>query len=148
MNWGEVDVLEKDHMGSGMKFPPEVDASMGRIKTSSAEEKIKESIYLILKTYKGERAILPQFGSELNRYVFSNTDATTLNLMANSIKKALLKNEKRIKDIKIQVLTDAKTPGSLNIDISYVIAQNNQAGNMVFPFYIQEGSGVSSDGDG
>ncbi|GHU84905.1 hypothetical protein FACS1894198_1600 [Clostridia bacterium] len=140
-------MLEKDHMGCGMKFPPEVDASTGRIKTSSAEEKIKESIYLILRTYKGERVMLPQFGSELNNYVFSNTDSTTLNLMANSIKKALSKNEKRIKDIKIQVLTDAKTPGNLNIDIGYVVAQNNQTGNMVFPFYIQEEIGGGSDGD-
>ncbi|MDR2817712.1 MAG: GPW/gp25 family protein [Oscillospiraceae bacterium] len=140
-------MLEKEHMGSGMKFPPEVDASTGRIKISSAEEKIRESIYLILKTYKGERVILPQFGSELNSYVFSGTDTTTLNLMANSIKKALLKNEKRIKDLKIQVLTDKRKPGVLNIDISYVVAQNNQAGNMVFPFYIQEGIEGDSNGD-
>jgi phage baseplate assembly protein W len=134
-------------MGSGMKFPPEVDASTGRIKTSSAEEKIRESIYLILRTHKGERVMRPQFGSELNSYVFSNTDTTTLNLMASSIKKALLKNEKRIKDLKIQVLANKKTPGILDIDISYVVAQNNQAGNIVFPFYIQEGSGGGSDGD-
>lgn len=128
---------EKDFMGLGMHFPPEIDKASGRFKTSAYEDKIKESILLILKTQRGERLTLPQFGGNINNYVFTTTDATTLNLMANSIRKVLTKNEKRIKDIKVKILQDKTVSGQLNVDIDYLVAQSDMPGNLVFPFYLE-----------
>ncbi|MDR1260462.1 MAG: GPW/gp25 family protein [Oscillospiraceae bacterium] len=130
---------EKTYKGSGLKFPVTID-STGKFKISSEEEKIKEAIHLILMTHKGERQMLPTFGSELNKYVFTNTDATTLNLMGNSIKKNILKHEKRIEDVQINIATDKQQPGKLYANINYRVAHSNLTGNMVFPFYIQGGT--------
>lgn len=130
-------MAEKDFMGLGMHFPPEIDKASGRFKTSVYEDKIKESILLILKTQRGERLTLPQFGGSINNYVFTNTDTTTLNLMANSIRKVLAKNEKRIKDIKVKILQDRTESGRLNVDISYFVTQSDMPGNLVFPFYLE-----------
>lgn len=130
-------MAEKDFMGIGMHFPPEIDKASGRFKTSAYEDKIKESILLILKTQRGERLTLPQFGGSINNYVFTNTDTTTLNLMANSIKKVLTKNEKRIKDVKIRILQDKTESGRLNVDINYLVTQSDIPGNLVFPFYLE-----------
>ncbi len=130
-------MAEKDFMGLGMHFPPEIDKASGRFKTSVYEDKIKESILLILKTQRGERLTLPQFGGSINNYVFTNTDTTTLNLMANSIRKVLAKNEKRIKDIKVKILQDKTESGRLNVDISYFVMQSDMPGNLVFPFYLE-----------
>lgn len=128
---------EKNFMGIGMKFPPQIDRTSGRFKTSSYEDKIKESIYLILQTNKGERLTLPHFGGNLSNYVFSGTDKTTLNLMANSIQRVLNKNEKRIKDINVRINEDKKEAGKLNIEITYLIEQTDVPGNLVFPFYLE-----------
>ena len=37
-------------LGTGMKFPPQVDKATGRFVVSSEEESVKESVYLILMT--------------------------------------------------------------------------------------------------
>ena len=46
---------EKLYLGTGMKFPPQVNKATGRFVLSSQEENVKESIYLILMTQKTER---------------------------------------------------------------------------------------------
>ena len=130
-------MMNKDFMGAGMKFPPEVDSSTGRFKLSSYEDKIKESIYLIVRTHQGERPCLPKFGGSLSRYVFSGTDATTLNLLSHSIQKTLYHNEKRIKNVVVRAEPDRGQTERLNIDIRYVLAENDLPGNLVFPFYIE-----------
>ncbi|MDR1354295.1 MAG: GPW/gp25 family protein [Oscillospiraceae bacterium] len=138
---------EKSFLGCGMKFPPAVDSRTGRFELSDADDKVKESISLILNTYKGERLMLPLFGSELHNYVFASTDSTTRNLMAHSIKKSITWHEKRITDLDVSVTVDAQKSECLNININYVVTQSNLQGNMVFPFYIQEGMKENADED-
>ena len=55
-----------DHfLGTGMKFPPQINPATGRFAVSSEEESVKESVYLILMTQKTERFLRPEFGSDL-----------------------------------------------------------------------------------
>lgn len=61
----EQNDFAKDFLGTGWKFPVEVDEITGRIKMSSYEEDIQEAIGIILKTRKGERMMRPDFGCEL-----------------------------------------------------------------------------------
>lgn len=133
-------------LGTGMKFPVQVDKTTGRFKMSSDEEDIKESIYIILMTQKGERLLLPNFGSRINDYVFEVMDQTTLTLMANDIKSSIANYEKRIKDLEVFVEIDKDNTSKLILNIRYKVAQNNSVGNLVFPFYLQEGVGESNVG--
>jgi phage baseplate assembly protein W len=113
---------------------------------SSDEEDIKEAIYIILMTQKGERLLLPNFGSRINDYVFEVMDQTTLTLMANDIKRSIANYEKRIKDLDVLVEIDKDNTSKLILNIKYKVAQNNSVGNLVFPFYLQEGVGESNVG--
>lgn len=56
---------QKANLGRGIKFPIGVNSATGRFLMSQEEENVKESIYMILMTQRGERFVRPEFGSSL-----------------------------------------------------------------------------------
>lgn len=130
-------------LGSGWKFPPEIDKSTGRFKTVEYEEDIKEAIYIIIMTRKGERIMMPDFGCGIHDYMFSQPDFTTMNLMKEEIREALIMWEPRIIDVDIDVELDYTESSKVNIEISYIVRATNNPFNLVYPFYINEGIGIA-----
>lgn len=128
-------------LGRGFRFPIEVDAVTGRMKTSACEEDIKEAIYLILMTKKGERVLKPEFGCGIHDYIFGTMDFTSLKEMERSVEEALILWEPRIRDIDVEVDMDEMESGKLIVHIGYVVRTTNNPFNLVFPFYINEGFG-------
>ncbi len=124
-------------LGRGMKFPPQVNPATGRIVTSEDNISVKESIYLILMTNKGERFMRPGFGSRAANYVFSQTDYTTLNLMSSELAADIRNAEPRVTDVHVK-LDYTSQPGCLFIGIDYRVRGENVSENMVFPFYLGE----------
>lgn len=128
-------MTHKRFLGSGMKFPPQIDKSTGRFVLSAGEQSVKESIYLILMTHRGERWLEPMFGARLLDYSFMDTSSTILGLMKNDLMSVLLEQEPRISDVTVTIDPTVRD-GCLLINISYVIAQTNTRDNLVFPFYL------------
>ena len=128
-------MTHKRFLGSGMKFPPQIDKSTGRFVLSAGEQSVKESIYLILMTHRGERWLEPMFGARLLDYSFMDTSPTILGLMKNDLMSVLLEQEPRISDVMVTIDPTVRD-GCLLINISYVIAQTNTRDNLVFPFYL------------
>lgn len=122
-------------LGSGMKFPPQIDPATGRFQVVREEESIKESIYLILMTQKTERWVRPDFGSSLMSYTFMDTGTTMLNMISREIAADLMMQEPRISDVDIRIDAASK-PGALIIYIGYIIRETNVRNNLVFPFYL------------
>ena len=96
----KMDKIEKEEfargfLGTGWKFPVEVDQTTGRIKTVSYEEDIKESVSIILKTRKGERMMMPEFGCDAWKYTFENLNASALFRMEQEIKQSVIRWERR-----------------------------------------------------
>lgn len=135
--------MDKEFLGTGMKFPPSVNLSTGRFEVSSAEKSVKESVYIILMTQKTERWLRPTFGSEIQRFTFISPNATLLNLMRMDLINDLKTNEPRISDVTISFDTQSK-PGYLLVDISYTVTDTNTRDNLVFPFYL---NGASEEND-
>lgn len=129
----------KAFLGTGWKFPISVDEATGRIRMSSGEENIEESVRVILGTAKGERMMEPEFGCNLFHYAFENVNYTTLYAMKNEVENALIRWEPRITDIQAEVSDERIGEGVLLIYISYVIRATNNPYNLVYPFYINEG---------
>lgn len=127
--------MAQDFLGSGMKFPPQINPATGRIMVSSGTESVKESIYLILMTQKSERWVRPNFGSTIMNYTFMDTNHTMLNMMAREIAEDLMRSEPRISDVNINIDAASK-PGCLLIYIGYIIRETNVRDNLVFPFYL------------
>lgn len=126
-------------LGRGFKFPIQADEMTGKMKMSEFEEDIKESVYIILMTRKGERTMKPEFGCGIHDFVFGNADYTTLSMMEREVREALTLWEPRIINLEVAVIPDREREGCLLVKIGYVVRSTNNPYNLVFPFYLQEG---------
>lgn len=131
--------FEKDFLGSGWKFPVQVDETTGRIKVSSYEEDIKEAIGIIIGTRKGERVMMPEFGCEIHDYAFSTLDYTTINQMENAVTEAIRIWEPRVDQVSTKVTFDQEDKGKVYINVSYVVRTTNNPYNLVYPYFVNEG---------
>ena len=122
-------------LGQGMKFPPQINPATGRFETVSAEESVKESVYLILMTQKTERPMLPEFGTNLMSYTFMDMNYTQLNMIIRTIKDQLMVQEPRIRDVDITADLESR-PGAVLFQIDYTVRDTNTRDNLVFPFYL------------
>ncbi len=131
----------RDFLGRGFSFPPRVDAATGRFVMVDAEEDIREAIYIILMTRKGERMMLPEFGSRIHDYVFDLPDQAAVNLISTEVVDALTRWEPRVINIGVEIDDSNIADGKLVFNVSYTVRDTNNPNNMVFPFYLYEGVG-------
>ena len=122
-------------LGSGWNFPVQIDKH-GGICQVSAEEKIKQSILLILSTAKGERVMRPEFGCDIHQFVFAVIDSSTVTMIKSAVKEALILFEPRIEVKAVEVDTRQISTGILEIHLDYLIRTINAEANLVFPFYM------------
>lgn len=123
------------YLGSGLKFPLQVNKATGRIVMADAEQSVKESVYMILMTQKGERFTRRNFGSRLLSYTFMDTSITRIHMMAREIEQTILEQEPRIFDVDVTVKPELDK-GCLIVNIDYIIAANHTRDSLVFPFYL------------
>lgn len=126
---------KNDFLGTGMKFPPQINPATGRFETVSGEQSVKESIYLILMTQKTERMGRPDFGASLMSYTFMDTSVTALSMMSREIANDIMTQEPRVEQVQVDTDPDMKK-GCLIVNISYIIRNTNVKENLVFPFYL------------
>jgi uncharacterized protein len=129
----------RDFLGIGWKFPLQVTPG-GTIAQSRYEQRVEESIYLILSTAQGERLMLPDFGCGIHDLVFAPNNVSTPTRVVQLVRQALAAYEPRIDVLGLSAEPAPDQPNLLLIRINYQIRANNAVGNMVYPFYIQEGS--------
>jgi phage baseplate assembly protein W len=132
--------MRRDFLGTGWKFPVRVNAR-GGLSFSSGEQKIEESIWLILATAPGERQMLPAFGCGIHSYVFAPNSPTTHGHIAHEARRALTAWEPRIDVRDVRVEAAAGTDNQLLIRVDYVVRSTNVVQNLVYPFFIREGIG-------
>lgn len=126
---------DKSYLGSGLKFPIQVNRATGRAVMSHGEQSVKESVYIILMTQKGERFARRDFGSRLLSYTFMDTSVTRINMMAREVERTILEQEPRISDVDVEV-QPRLDKGCLIVNVGYVIAADHTRGSLVFPFYL------------
>lgn len=126
---------DKAFLGSGMKFPPQIDPGTGRFAHSSGAQSVRESVYLILMTNRGERWLEPEFGSQMASYAFMDTSPTMLRMLSDDLRDLLLTQEPRIGDVDVEIDPEIKN-GCLLISVQYTVAATNSRDNLVFPFYL------------
>ncbi|MCK5014198.1 MAG: GPW/gp25 family protein [Candidatus Omnitrophica bacterium] len=131
--------MEKNFLGVGWKYPVYVTIE-GKIAKSEYEEDIKEAIWIILGTVKGERVMRPDFGCGIHDLVFTPINTATITLVENSVREALTIWEPRIELIKVEASSEKSEEGKMLVSIDYRVRTTNNRFNLVYPFYIKEGS--------
>ena len=127
----------RPYLGVGWKFPLQVNAT-GGIATAAYEQRIEESVYLILATAKGERPMLPEFGCGIHDLVFEPGSPTTITGIVREVRRALVQHEPRIDVLEVVIDPAEGEPNLLIVRVGYRVRDNNATANVVYPFYLRE----------
>ncbi len=122
------------YLGRGWAFPLSLNLQ-GGIHLSSEEEKVRQSIWIILCTGVGERVYRPNFGSRLSELAFAPLNSDTLIRIRIYVLEALEVWEPRITDIHVLSEPDP-VRGRVNIIINYRLKDYPDIYNFVYPFYL------------
>ena len=78
----------------------------GDIKVVENVASVMGSIDNILRTRRGERVMLPEFGSSLSSMVFENIDETLMKFVAHEVKQSIERWDDRVVVEQVQAATD------------------------------------------
>lgn len=132
-------IEEKSFLGRGWHFPPEIGEGALPTKMVSHEEDIRQSLFILFSTHPGER-IHRTYGCDLRQFLFEPITETVKTRIIDVIEQAVLLYEPRITLEKIHINTESELKGYLLIDLTYTIRMTNKRSNMVYPFYLREGT--------
>ena len=104
------------------------------------KEDIEQSLRILLTTAIGERVMQPKYGCDMEEYLFESMNLTMKSLVIERIRTAILFFEPRI-DVQNINLDDAEqNEGRMLVTVDFVVRATNSRMNMVFPFYVKEGT--------
>lgn len=135
-------MYNRDFLGSGLKFPLQVDPKTGRLAMSSQEDNIRESVGVILRTYRGERVMRPEFGTNTPDYAFAPSNYSMKESIAYELSRQLVVQEPRIRDVEVACQEPDGHSGALVIQVGYTVRSTNNRYNHVYPFYVDHGEGA------
>jgi len=138
-----MSVDKKSFLGTGWSFPPTFNKYTKSVNLVTGEEDVIESIKIILFTNLGERVMRPDFGSDVKGYTFKSMDSVAINQLNRTVERALKRHEPRINLNQVDFDTSNATEGTLLINLDYTIKSVNIRTNVVFPFYLKEGTHIT-----
>ncbi len=129
----------RSFLGTGWGFPPTFDRSAKGIEMIADEDDIRSSLEILLSTDIGERVMQPKYGCNLHRLLFEPLDTSLQAYMKDLIKTAILYFEPRI-ILENVTLQPEPEEGRITINVDYTIAGTNTRNNLVYPYYLTEGT--------
>ena len=133
---------EQGFLGTGWSFPPKFDKYSKTVVMDNGEVDIENSIRIILGTYPGERLMNPNFGCAVKRMNFENLDEGNVTRIEEIVGNALIQFEPRVKFQSIEVISKDTEEGIIVLQLNYVIIVTNTRHNIVFPYYLIEGTNL------
>ena len=130
-----------EFLGTGWKFPVEFNIETAGAMMISGEELVRSSLDVLFTTPIGDRIMHPDYGSELNRFVFEPVNKSTITYMKALISNAILFNEPRIVLNAIDIIMHPDG-AQLEILVDYTISATNNRYNYVYPFYLLEATNL------
>ena len=134
--------LDSSFLGTGWGFPPSFSPSSNAITMVSGKEDIDQSLTILLSTKPNERLMHPDYGCSIHAIVFETLEEVTLTRIRDAVSQAVLLFEPRIDLEKIEFDRSEAERGLLRILLSYRIRETNSRSNLVFPFYLNEGTDI------
>lgn len=131
---------DSSFLGTGWSFPPTFTRAGYTVEMSSAERDIRESLWILFSTTPGERIMVPKYGCSLWEMVFRGIDKSLVTDLEDAVATAILDWEPRIDVVAVSVEPDATVDGKVLVSVDYVVRQTNSRSNLVYPFYVEEGT--------
>ena len=128
--------MDIDFLGVGWTSPVRLDEN-GQIQLAKYEEAVRQSIFMILGTAKGERVMRPDFGCGIHDKVFAPNSSGTLGQIISDVRDALIEWEPRIDILDVDTIPDPQKPNMILVQVNYQVRTTNNISNLVYPFYLQ-----------
>jgi phage baseplate assembly protein W len=124
--------VEHPHVGVGWKFPVEWN-DQGVVRRSHDEEHLREAMILILRT--GARAMHPDFGAGVDRFVFApRTEHDCLRIAAD-VRRALLLSEPRAILDRVEAVPVGDADDRIDVLIEFRLDAHRRPTSLVLPYY-------------
>ena len=136
---------EKSFLGKGWSFPPTFSKEKADVEMVSKEEDIKQSLHIYFNTKLGERIMRQDFGCIIHEHLFDRLDKSILDVLTFELKQNIGNIEPRIIVNEISIMPIDINEGSVEININYTVITTNVRDNIVFPYYLNEGTNIKKD---
>ena len=134
---------EKSFLGKGWSFPPTFSKEKADIEMVSKEEDIRQSLIIFFNTRLGERVMRSDYGCVVHNYMFEESDLNTLEELAFQLEQSITRYEPRIIVHDVHVSKSDAINGLIHLEVVYEIRSTNVRNNIVFPFYLNEGTEIN-----
>lgn len=104
-------VISKVQKISGFKYPIDVTPLRGYFTKQSGDQLVRTMLKTLIRTQRGERFMLPDYGMNLKKFLFEPLDGTTFNLIKKEIGESINKYLRRVKINKLQVFENKTSFG-------------------------------------
>ncbi|MCX2574538.1 GPW/gp25 family protein [Pedobacter sandarakinus] len=136
---------DKLFLGTGWAFPPKItkykDGGQFGTDMVTASVDINQSLIILFGTTVGERVMQAEYGCNLEDLLFEPINVTLVTRITERIRRAIVYNEPRIKLEKLDVFKNEEL-GVINLIVEYTIRSTNTRNNIVYPFYLTEGTNL------
>ncbi len=136
---------EKSFLGIGWSFPPTFNKERSDVEMTTKEEDIKQSLHIYFNTKLGERIMRQDFGCIIHEHLFDRLDKSILDILTFELKQNIGNIEPRIIVNEISIMPIDINEGSVEININYTVITTNVRDNIVFPYYLHEGTNIKKD---
>ena len=118
----------------GWIFPVRFVKESGTIESADYLRSIKDSLYVLLNTTRGERLMELDYGCNMKDIAFKSFDLNLKTYITNNIRDAISTWEKRIDVKNIEVEEENDVEGWLKIKIEYVVKSSGETDECFFDY--------------
>ena len=104
------------------KFP--IEYTGGSVQMNTLEQDIRQSLFLLLNTRRGERVMRPNYGCDLSQFAFESVNYSLLTRIQSEVLTAIKLYEPRVDNVTVTVDNGSReelSAETLVINISYTI---------------------------
>ncbi len=104
------------------KYP--IEYSGGRVQMNALEQDIRQSLFLLLNTRRGERIMRPNYGCDLAQFAFESVNYSLLTRIQSEVLSAIKLYEPRVENVTVTVDNSSReelSTETLMINIGYTI---------------------------
>ena len=137
-----MDKQEKSFLGVGWAFPPTFNKTIADVEMVTENNDIKESLEIYFATRIGERIMRSNYGCIIHDLAYKSSNTNSLKSVEISLEKTIREFEPRIIVHQVRAERLNVDEGIINFIVDYEIQTTNIRDNIVFPYYINEGTNI------
>ena len=135
---------ENTFLGTGWSFPPYFIKETNSAAMTVGEANIRENLNLLFDTKIGERIMEFDYGTNLHALIFESNTEDLAPQIVDTVSNAILNYEPRIVLEEVKVVDNDVLNGRIDISVHYRVIGTNTRHNLVYPFYLSEGTNLTT----